>query len=220
MLENKKKSNSSPQLSEGTDVSESESRANLDQELMAKVKRGDQKAFRLLYDHYKGPVMGYLNSLIGNQKAAEDLTQEAFLKVYRFKDQYEPQLKFTAWLWTIARNTALDQLRKKNEKLVSDWNNDDSESGSTEDKVGQIADESPNTEAILIENANHAQVKQCISGLTVAQRDALMLRTLSELSYEEIAAQLKLSLSSVKSLINRAKAALIRCIGGMESAHD
>ena len=178
---------------------------------MERVKQGEQKAFRLLFDQYKGPIMSYLYHMVRNPKLAEDLTQETFFKVYRFRDKYEPQSKFTAWLWTIARNTALDHFRgEKDLNTVA----------SNEEVLDTIVDSAPGSEAQLIESADRERVNHCIAGLTTAQRDALLLRTMSELSYDEIAAQMKLSLSSIKSLINRAKAGLMRCIGGAEASYE
>jgi RNA polymerase sigma-70 factor (ECF subfamily) len=202
MLDSKK--TSTPQLFSGSTVSNSEKgRSELDQELMAQVKNGSQKAFRLLFDHYKGPVMTYLSQIVKNQKVAEELAQESFLKVYRSRDRYQPQLKFTAWLWTIAMNTALDHMRQKADYLV-----DDPAIG----EIDAVEDSAPGAEEALIHHASELQVKKCMEALTPGQREVLLLRTVGELSYEEIMSQLGLTLPQVKSLLNRAKKSLTQCV--------
>ncbi len=186
----------------GRDPSESASEAE-DTKLMVLVKEGDQKAFKKLFEKYKKRVLGYMFSMTKDQKIAEDLSQDIFLKVYRFRESFGKDLKFSPWFWTIARNSALDHLRRKTEFLSQD--------GSSLD-VENIQDTSETAEISLIEKVDESRVKKCIEGLTHSQRDALLLRTMAELPYEEIAQKMETSLSSVKSLINRAKQSLLKCL--------
>jgi RNA polymerase sigma-70 factor, ECF subfamily len=178
---------------------------------MLQVKGGDARAFQLLYERFKGPIMSYIHSMVSDPALTEDLTQEVFLKVYRVRETYEPSAQFSTWLWTIARNACIDQLRKASnrEELVTKKDDDDSPSFDLESIEAPLA----GAEAQLIELADQARVQRCIEGLSPQQREALLLRTQSELPYEEIARITGSSLSSVKSLIFRAKESLMRCLG-------
>ena len=100
-------------------------------------------------------------------------------------------------------------MRRKKEVLLDDRISEDREISLVE----SIEDVVENAEIQLINESENQRIKECMNQLTVSQKEALLLRTFSELSYEEIATQLKVSLSSVKSLINRGKASLTRCIG-------
>jgi RNA polymerase sigma-70 factor (ECF subfamily) len=175
-----------------------------DQETVELMKNGDHKAFRKLYDKYKGPIMTYLNGFVRDQKTAEDLTQEVFIKVYRFSRSIDSKSKFTPWLWAIARNTALDRLRKKTESLSL------TEENFTEDNY---VDPSDSAEIQLIKQAKESEIQGCMDELTDIQREAVILRTVSSLSYDEIAIQMNATLSAIKSLVNRAKASLVQCMG-------
>lgn len=171
---------------------------------MDKVARGDTDAFRKLYDRYKRPIMSYAFYMVKSQSVAEEVTQETFLKVYRARESYTREAKFTTWLWAIARNVAIDHLRKKSELPLSE----------------EFAETLPAPEAgtEALDAASREQVAEALTGLSEAQREAVSLRTFSELSYEEIASAMEISVSAVKNHLHRAKAALIKKIGGKEKS--
>ena len=181
-----------------------------DQKLMVQFSQGDVAAFEKLYERFKGPIMSYVYGLTKNQSAAEDITQEVFLKVYRVRATYEPKAKFSTWLWTIAKHTSLDVLRKKQEILFEDRPNEEGQGQAPE--IEQIEANLPDAEALLLNHAEDARLEHCLEELSPLQKDALLLRTQSDLSYDEIATLLKTSLSSVKSLIFRAKTTLVTCV--------
>ena len=147
--------------------------------------------------------MSYVFNQIRDRSQAEDLTQEVFLKVYRNRINYEPKAKFSTWLWTIARNTCIDYFRKGT---------------SVETPFSDPADldhvESPISDAQyqLIEHADRARFEECLTELTDTQREAILLRTMSELSYDEISTLMKLTLSTIKSHLFRAKTSLLDCL--------
>jgi RNA polymerase sigma-70 factor (ECF subfamily) len=175
---------------------------------MLKVREGDREAFRALYERFKGPMMTYLAHIVLDAAAAEELTQEAFLRVFRARETYEPQAKFSTWLWSIGRNAAIDYLRKKKELSASMIDDD----GELSSQVDLLPAEDLDAEAQLIDRADRNSVENCFSKLSLQQRDALNLRVSAELSYEEIADTLKLKLPAVKSLIHRAKKSLVDCL--------
>jgi RNA polymerase sigma-70 factor (ECF subfamily) len=169
--------------------------------LMMLVQKEDREAFTVLYDRFKGPIHSYLRGFVRND--AEDLLHETFLRVYRSRASYEPKAKFSSWLWAIARNVALDKLRKKTELLENE-------------NFAEVESHENSAEIKLIEASDKKRVESCMQALPDSQREALLLRTLSEHSYEEIAGLMQMSLGNVKTLIHRAKLALIDCLkGGM-----
>lgn len=176
-----------------------------DQKLMEYVQAGHSKAFERLFAKYKDRIFSFIFQMIKDEAKAEDLTQDVFMKVYKSKDTYDPKFKFSTWIFTIARNCALDYLKKKKEVLpgVS------SEEGNM---VEEFADDSVDIEMDLVRKSDHRIVGKCFEKLSLDQREALSLRIFSENSYEEIAEIQQKSLAAIKSLINRAKKALHLCV--------
>ena len=179
---------------------------DLDQQLMGLVRAGDRAAFSQLFEKFKGPIMSYQKSWVQDSNTAEELCQETFLKVYRARESWTPQAKFSTWLWTIARHTALDHLRKKKEVLVFDSSDGDTSAPSVWETL-----ESPlsNAETLLIESLEEQRIQNCMASLSLSEREILGLRIFSELSYEEIAQQLGAPIGTVKTMIYRAKQKLM-----------
>ena len=195
------------QLSGSSDVESS-----VDTQLMLKVRKGDQSAFKRLYEKFKGPIMSYVFTLGRNQAAAEEISQDVFLKLYRVRETYRPEAKFSTWLWTLARHTSLDYLRKKRETHFDDPA--DSVYDGTGNFLDNVEASTANAEAQLLENAERVRIDDCMEALSLSQKEALTLRTVSELSYDEISKMMGSSLASVKSLIFRAKNSLMDCLRG------
>jgi RNA polymerase sigma-70 factor, ECF subfamily len=208
-----RKKSSVPQLSGSSSVSSVEGSDSLaDQRRMLKVAAGDMGAYQELYENFKGPIMSYVSALVRNESVAEEVTQEVFLRVYRTRETYRAEAKFSTWLWTITRNACLDHLRKKKDFLLDD--SIGTLADSDESRVEQIESPLSSAEELLIERAQTERIERCLGELTHPQREALSFRTLSDLSYEEISQNMRITLGSVKSLINRARQALLRCLQG------
>jgi len=175
--------------------------------LMLKVKGGDQDAFRRLYERFKGPIFFFICGFVGREAVAEDLAHEVFLKLYRTRESYEQKARFTTWLWTIARNTSLDELRKRGELLAQ-------HSAEEAEFPEPATDPEEGAEAMLVARAEQVRVENCLSALPARQREVVMLRIAGDHSYEEIAGLLAMSLANVKNHLHRAKAALALCLRG------
>jgi RNA polymerase sigma-70 factor (ECF subfamily) len=175
-----------------------------DETLMAKVIEGNQAAFEKLYRKYRGPIMNYIGTMVFDSNQVEEMAQETFFKVYRKRSLYDGKYKFRSWLWTIARNTALDYLRKKRDLRIEDISSPDQAN-----PIGNIPDESSGVEEQLIQQVDRALVQRCLDRLAIGQKEVFMLRTMSEMTYTEIAEIVDKSESSVKSLIFRARIAFI-----------
>jgi len=171
-----------------------------DAELMLRVRHGDQASFGLLLERHRGPVIHFLYRMVQNQAVAEELAQEAFLRVYRSRETYEPTAKFTTWLFRIATHLALNWIRDgRNEKSQQSLDQEMAD-GATR----QVADRSRTVEEELVYQARLREVRQAIECLPSKQRAAVMMHKYEELEYSEIANMLTCSESAVKSLLFRA----------------
>ena len=179
---------------------------------MRKIQAGDVNAFRLLYERYKGPLLSFVAPFHRDPSQAEEVVQEVFLAVYRTRASWEPKARLSTWLWTIARNTSIDRRRKEGREVL-DSPIEDQEGGSQPDWTEKLESPLPDAEAQLLEHAEKSRLENCVSKLPDKQREVLMLRTQSELPYEEIARVVGSSLQSVKSILFRARQALLGCLG-------
>ncbi|MCK5883307.1 MAG: RNA polymerase sigma factor [Bacteriovoracaceae bacterium] len=176
-----------------------------DQQLMEKVSAEDRQAFSVLFDRYKGKVVSYLYYQCKDQSIAEELAQEAFLRVYRFRESYDPQKNFKGWLFTIARNLMMDHFRKKSEVQLGE--------GVVENTT--IDENIDGSEIILIGKADRQILKEALEKLPATQNEALSL-WMEELSYEEMAHIMRKSAQAVKNLVHRARKNLIDIISQEE----
>ena len=100
-----------------------------DEELVAEVLGGDRERFGDLVDRYQGRLVNYLFRLLRNVDDAHDLAQDVLVKVYQVLDRYDPQYKFSTWLFRVAQNAAIDQIRRRRLQLVSLRQDDDEGEG-------------------------------------------------------------------------------------------
>jgi RNA polymerase sigma-70 factor (ECF subfamily) len=171
-----------------------------DAELMLRVRDGDDASFGILLAKHRGPVIHFLYRMVQNQAVAEELGQEAFLRVYRSRASYEPTAKFTTWLFRIANHLALNWIRDgKNERGQESL---DEVTG--DGQVRQVADREPTTEQVMIRQARLAEVRRAIQSLPEKQRSAVVMHKYEEMEYSQIAGVLECSESAVKSLLFRA----------------
>lgn len=170
-----------------------------DAELMLQVREGDESCFALLLNRHRNAVMHFLYRMVLNQAVAEELTQEVFLRVYRFRGNYAPTAKFTTWLFRIATHLGLNWIRdgrheKKQESLDQE----------TQGVSRQVQDGSRTVEQELVYQAKLREVRRAIESLPSKQRAAVVMHKYEELGYAEIADVLRCSESAVKSLLFRA----------------
>jgi RNA polymerase sigma-70 factor, ECF subfamily len=180
-----------------------------DPELMKKVAKGDHQAFEVIFNKYKGPIMNYVYQMVKNRDIAEDITHDVFLKIFAKADSYDPGKKFTTWLWSIAKNTTIDHIRKKKELLVEDITPGDENATPA---IDRYADKAASEDAKLIQKAEREIVQGCMGKLPEMQREVIAMRMFSELPYQEIAKALNKSEGAIKSLIVRAKESLKKCV--------
>ncbi|MBU6154042.1 MAG: sigma-70 family RNA polymerase sigma factor [Bdellovibrionales bacterium] len=186
-----------------------------DEDLMLLVMQNHpeaRKAFDALYGKYKRPIMSYIYSMTLNQDHSEDLTQETFLKLYRARDSYQPTAKFSTYLWTIAKHTTYDHLRRKKERLYSnDSHLLDESTDKTIDQHAIVMDESPLADERLTQQVDEARVRECLSRLSPRAKQIVNLRIFSEESYEAISRITSEPEGTVKTILHRSKASLVEC---------
>jgi len=174
-----------------------------DQLLVARVKDGDVSAYEELVRMYDRRVFRIVQHIVQNREDAEDVVQDAFLKAYQNIDRFQGNSKFYTWLVRIAVNEALMKLRKrKTSRTVSMDDDVETEEGSI---PREFADWAPNPEQMYTQDETAEILKKTIQGLPPTFRTVFVLRDVENLSTEETALMLELSVPAVKSRLLRAR---------------
>jgi RNA polymerase sigma-70 factor (ECF subfamily) len=180
-----------------------------DVKLMLALKNGDEASFNELLRKYETPLVNFIYRYIGDQNRAEELSQEVFLRIYRHAPKYEPLSKFSTWLFQIAVNLCLDFKKSKHTDPILNSVSITSQKDTDEHKNTELADPlEKSTEQLLEQEEINKTILSAISSLPSNQRLALSLKVYEDKSYEEIAEILDCSVSSVESLIFRARQSL------------
>lgn len=194
----------------------------LDEQLVEEALAGSQSAFRELVRRFERPVFNLVARMVHDQTLAEDLAQEAFIKAFSRLDTYRPeQGKFSNWLFKIAHNTAIDQLRKNAPPIYSLDRGDDEDEPDFHALL-------PDTEAATpFEAAERADLAEALSAAVGRLRpeygEVIVLRHQEGLAYEEIAEITGLPLGTVKTYIHRARkelATLMAAAGWGPQPHE
>lgn len=178
-------------------------RSDPDVILMQRVATGDDGAFRELFAKYSEAVLNFANRFVPSRDRAEELTQDAFLQIYRARARYQPRARFTTFLYRVITNLCLNELRRfdyqgKMEPLEGHPNEDG-------DATRELPDESiPAAEDHLAGTETGGRIRAVLDRLPANQRMALLLSRVEGLSYVEVAECLETTESAVKSLIFRA----------------
>ncbi|HNR70467.1 MAG TPA: sigma-70 family RNA polymerase sigma factor [Verrucomicrobiota bacterium] len=178
-----------------------------DAALMLRVKQGDMQAFADLVDKYKQAVMNLANRMLRDATEAEDLSQMVFVQVFKSAHRYKVSSKFSTWLFTIARNLCLNEIRRRSRHPTDSLEARSSEPG--EPPAPQFEDKavvSPPDR--LLHGELEAKIQQALAELPEKQRLAILLCRQEDFSYEDIARVLGSSVSATKSLIYRGRETL------------
>lgn len=170
---------------------------------MLAFQKGDQHSFEVIMKKYFPRLLNFIYRYVGNRELAEDLTQEVFVRVYKAAHSYAPKSKLQTWLYTIAKNISLNELRRSKYYTIS---LDEPVYSKGESLLRQVSDKTVNLpDKVLLEDEKASIVMEAIQSLPENQRMAVILRRYDNLSYEEIALAMKTSVKAVKSLLSRAK---------------
>ena len=178
-----------------------------DADLMLRVKRGNRAAFAELVEKYRQPVMNLVYRTLRDETEAEDLAQNVFLQVYKSRSRYKRTAKFSTWLFTIARNLCLNELRRRSRHPAEALEETHDEHEGRPQR--QYEDNKNFLPAETLLHGELAQkIEEALAELPENQRTAILLCRQEDLSYEEIARVLGCSLSATKSLIHRGREVL------------
>lgn len=171
--------------------------------LMLAFRNGDDAAFDALFHRWAGPLLRYVERMVRDGGTAEELVQEAFLRVHRARERYEPEARFSTWLYRIATNLALNELRRPRRQAIH--------TGSVDDRGEpvELAADEPRTDDVVDARRAGSALEQDLAALPERQRAALWLSAVEGFSYAEVASQLETTEKSVKALVHRARSALV-----------
>ena len=175
-----------------------------DNALVSAYLEGDEDAFEVLVSRYQDKLVNYLNNLLHDYELSVDLAQEAFIRVYRNADRYKGKYQFSTWIYRIATNLAIDEIRRRERKgrfffynVMSLFQKDE--------RTFPLPDKRESPERALDRKEKLQRLRVAIDTLPEKYRLAFMLKEVQELSYEETSRILNISLGTAKSRIHRAK---------------
>jgi RNA polymerase sigma-70 factor (ECF subfamily) len=174
-----------------------------DAAVMLRAAAGDESAFNYLVEKYHRPIIHFLFRMVRNQAVAEELAQEVFLRVYRSRQSYRAQAKFTTWLYRIATNLAVNHARDtRHEREAQSFSLDapDDETGTKP----EVAGDEISAEQSLVREERMKAIRTQVMALPERQRMAVVMHKYQEMDYREIGQVLHLSESATKSLLFRA----------------
>ena len=174
-----------------------------DAAIMLELRAGNLSGFDFLLQKYRKPIINFMYRMVHNQAVAEELAQEVFLRVYRSRETYRAEARFSTWLYRIATNLGVNYARDThNERTASTVYLDeaDSETGTTPD----VADATPGAETELLRRERFNAIRQHVLALPERQRMAVLMHKYEGMDYKQIGDVLKLSESGTKSLLFRA----------------
>ena len=171
-----------------------------DEQLMLLFQGGNENAYIELVNRYKDKLINFIYNYLGDIESSEDVVQETMIKLYQKKHYYKEIAKFSTWLYTIAKNLANTELRKRKQRkttLLSQFSKDDKmyDLPSNDNEVGQ---------EIQTEIVNKI-IREAVNQLSEKFKTVITLRDIQQLSYEDISEIIDVPIGTVKSRINRAR---------------
>lgn len=174
-----------------------------DAQIMLRLSAGDMAAFDVLLQKYRKPIIHFMYRMVHNEAIAEELAQEVFLRVYRSRETYRAEARFSTWLYRIATNLGVNHARDTRHERAAAMtylDETDSETGMTP----EVADQTPDVEARMLNAERLAAIKEHVLALPERQRMAVLMHKYEGMDYKQIGQVLKLSESATKSLLFRA----------------
>ena len=183
--------------------------------LLARTALGDRQAFARLYDRTSGHLFAVVLRVQRDRALAEDLLQEVYVSVWRAAGGFDAaRAQPLTWLTSIARNRAIDSLRRQQTQpqLLSTTRDDHDDDADAPDDVAQTAADAPGPLELLDRASDARQLTQCMNGLSATQRQSLALAFFDGLSHAEVADHLRQPLGTIKSWLRRALQSLRQCL--------
>jgi RNA polymerase sigma-70 factor (ECF subfamily) len=175
-----------------------------DHELLAAIRDGDEAAFQELVRRYRNPITNFVYRMLDDYERSVELSQETFIRVYTSASRYQANYSFSTYIYRIAANLAISEMRRRKRRRVVSLFTHPTEEGGEPVQIDP-ADTRPLQDEALIDRERRQAVSRAITSLPEKYRTAIVLRDVEGLSYDRIADVLKLSEGTVKSRINRAR---------------
>ena len=173
-----------------------------DEKLIELFQNGDERAYTQLVENYKDRLYNYLYGIVRDVDLAEDLLQDTFIKVFTHKNSYKASYKFSTWMYTIGKNLAFTELRKKKRRKTKTFTDIEKHN----DWGGiQIPDPSDSIDIAISAKDRSRIIQKIICRLPQDFMIVIILRDIQELSYEDISTILEVPIGTVKSRINRGR---------------
>lgn len=173
-----------------------------DEALVFAILEGDTGLYGDLVERYQGRLINYLYRLLRNLDEAHDLAQEVFFKIYQALDRFDPQYRFSTWIFRVAQNAAIDHIRKRRLKLVSMHRHDD---GEEEGRDWELPASGRGPYGNLRNRERGEAIHQAVEELPWEYRELILLRHFGEMSYDEIARLKEMPLGTVKNKLFRGR---------------
>jgi RNA polymerase sigma-70 factor (ECF subfamily) len=172
--------------------------------LVAAHLAGDARAFQELVVRYRGRLLNFVGRMIGDRERAEDLVQEAFMRIYRHLHRFDPTKKFSTWIYTIASNLAKNELRNRSRSPLMYYQSLDPQ-GDEDRRPLQFEDSTSRPDDMYANRCLREMVDVTVATLSPHHREVFVMRELEGRSYQEIAKLTHCNLGTVKSRLNRAR---------------
>jgi len=184
---------------------DSDLKSKTDEELIRMVARGNEMAFEILMDRYERPLVTFCYGFMRDVQRAEDITQEAFLRVFRNAYRYKPMARFSTWVYRIATNLCINELKKQRLRQASSIDQSLSADPESTKVVEKIASDCATPLTQAEEKELQALLAKAVENLPEDQRSTLIMVEFNHMAYKEIADVLGITVSAVKMRIKRAR---------------
>jgi len=182
-----------------------------DEELILEFQKNNKEdAFNILVQRYKNPLTNFVFRFLGDYETCNDVVQETMIKVYRYKDSYSSVAKFSTWIYTIAGNLARTEYRRQRRRNLFSIND-----YGEEHKTFDLPDETYRPDVVTDSGIKDEIIQKALLKVKETYREAVILRDIQGMSYEEISEILGVNEGTVKSRINRGRAQLQQLLKGI-----
>jgi len=177
---------------------------NSSEELISRARRGDDEAFRLIFERYGRPIISFIYDMVGQRDLAEELTQETFVRAYKNIGGLRDETKLSTWLFGIAKNVARESIRSRYK--------DESKVGIDDDRVMELSDNNLLPDGALLNKELNGVIQSALGSLDEDKRLVFSLKVFQQRSYEEIAEITGFSIPKLKTDLHRARTEMRRRI--------
>jgi RNA polymerase sigma-70 factor (ECF subfamily) len=185
---------------------------NSHEDLIARARRGDEEAFRLIFERYTRPVISFIFYMVNQRELAEELAQETFVRAYRNLSALRDEVKLSTWLFGIARNVAREAIRNQyRERRNVELDNR---------AALEMCDDKPSQAALLLDKELSAHVRDALLKLDEDKRLVFTLKVYQQRSYNEISEITGFSIPKIRNDLHRARAEMRRCLSSYLGVED